>query len=239
VRERERASERERARARAPVPASASASASASAHHARYLANLVPTAPSTEPRSRQIDGVAVRSLSGLGWLHGAPVPRPPARTHAATRCGWRVHRRWVTSVRCAFWLSFPTPHLCSCHGIWSEGRRGPGQMELRCGQGLRFNGSLCRHYSLPNSTDRTRVSIDFRAVPRSLYSTHQRGDHRQRHGNVAERAAASAPPTRGAGPAAWTWRQDRHHRRVFRMGADGVLRKGGGGHRRTAKGASS
>lgn len=113
-------------------------------------------------------------------------------------------------------------------------------MELRCGQGLRFNGSLCRHYSLPNSTDRTRVSIDFRAVPRSLYSTQHRGDHRQRHGNVAERAAASALPTRGlAEPAAWTWRQDRHHRRVFRMGADGVLRKGGGGHRRTAKGASS
>ena len=42
-------------------------------------------------------------------------------------------------------------------------------MELRRGQGFRFNGSKCRHYTLPNSTPHTRVSFDFRVVPKQLY----------------------------------------------------------------------
>ena len=45
--------------------------------------------------------------------------------------------------------------------------------ELEPGQGARFNGQQCRHYTVPNRTEHTRVSIDFRAVPLSLY----RGDY--------------------------------------------------------------
>jgi len=39
---------------------------------------------------------------------------------------------------------------------------GPGQM-------MQFWGNQCVHYTLPNETDRTRVSFDFRIIPRSLY----------------------------------------------------------------------
>ena len=42
-------------------------------------------------------------------------------------------------------------------------------MELCSGQALRFNGNKCRHYTLPNSTPHTRVSFDFRVVPKQLY----------------------------------------------------------------------
>ena len=34
---------------------------------------------------------------------------------------------------------------------------------------LRFNGSYCEHYTLPNQTPDTRVSFDFRVIPRSFW----------------------------------------------------------------------
>ena len=42
-------------------------------------------------------------------------------------------------------------------------------MDLRAGEGLRFNGIACRHYTCANDTGRTRVSFDFRVIPRSLW----------------------------------------------------------------------
>ena len=45
-------------------------------------------------------------------------------------------------------------------------------MEMDIGTGLRFWGNQCRHYTDPNRTDSTRVSFDFRVVPRQLW----RGD---------------------------------------------------------------
>eukprot|EP00967_Tisochrysis_lutea_P042109 scaffold50686_cov35-Tisochrysis_lutea.AAC.1 len=36
---------------------------------------------------------------------------------------------------------------------------------LNVGQVLRFNGSLCRHFTVPNQTDATRVSFDLRCIP--------------------------------------------------------------------------
>ena len=44
---------------------------------------------------------------------------------------------------------------------------------LRQGEALRFNGSLCRHHTVPNASDRTRVSFDLRAIPAS--AVHPRG----------------------------------------------------------------
>ena len=34
-----------------------------------------------------------------------------------------------------------------------------------------FWGNQCLHYTLPNDTDTTSVSIDFRVVPREFYQT--------------------------------------------------------------------
>ena len=60
---------------------------------------------------------------------------------------------------------------------------------LDCGQGLRFDGYACRHFTVPNDTDKTRVSFDFRAVPRSLW----RPGHGGRIGDYAVRTVARAP----------------------------------------------
>jgi hypothetical protein len=46
---------------------------------------------------------------------------------------------------------------------------------------LRFNGNRCRHYTEANSTDSTRVSFDFRVIPRSLW----RADHKGLIGDYA------------------------------------------------------
>jgi len=36
---------------------------------------------------------------------------------------------------------------------------------LALGEALRFNGSLCRHHTVPNQSGTTRVSFDLRVVP--------------------------------------------------------------------------
>lgn len=42
-------------------------------------------------------------------------------------------------------------------------------VDLDVGQGLRFDGYNCRHYTVPNDSGETRVSFDFRVVPGSLW----------------------------------------------------------------------
>jgi hypothetical protein len=43
-------------------------------------------------------------------------------------------------------------------------------LELRRGQLCRFWGNQCQHYTVANQTDATRVSFDFRVIPRSMYT---------------------------------------------------------------------
>jgi len=50
------------------------------------------------------------------------------------------------------------PHRADFHPI-----------EMENGEMLRFNGYHCRHYTEPNETSCTRVSLDFRVIPVSLY----------------------------------------------------------------------
>merc|ERR1712014_437767 len=42
-------------------------------------------------------------------------------------------------------------------------------LELGYGEFVRFNGAYCRHHTLPNATDSTRVSLDFRVIPRRFW----------------------------------------------------------------------
>ena len=42
-------------------------------------------------------------------------------------------------------------------------------IELTEHEYLRFDGYNCRHFTVPNDTDYTRISFDFRVVPVSLY----------------------------------------------------------------------
>ena len=50
-------------------------------------------------------------------------------------------------------------------------------MELRVGQLLQFYGHQCDHFSLPNATGVTRLSLDFRVVPRSAFLERYEGSH--------------------------------------------------------------
>ena len=42
-------------------------------------------------------------------------------------------------------------------------------LDMRPGQIAVFDGTTCAHYTLANTTERTRVSLDFRAVPGSAW----------------------------------------------------------------------
>jgi len=48
--------------------------------------------------------------------------------------------------------------------IWSE--------EMNYGEILRFYGNQCVHYNEINDTGNTRVSIDFRVIPFSMWDEH-------------------------------------------------------------------
>ena len=56
--------------------------------------------------------------------------------------------------------------------LWSESSPGAGDyaaFEAGPGKAIRFYGNRCRHYTLENETDGTRVSFDFRVIPRHLF----------------------------------------------------------------------
>jgi hypothetical protein len=62
----------------------------------------------------------------------------------------------------------PAAHTATATGSGGEGE-GAGGGAAAAGEFLRFNGSYCSHHTLPNQTDVTRVSFDFRVIPRSFW----------------------------------------------------------------------
>eukprot|EP00966_Prymnesium_polylepis_P189677 4394875-Prymnesium_polylepis.1 len=69
-----------------------------------------------------------------------------------------------------YWL--PMSRVWGSNTLWSESSPGAADFapfELEPGQMMRFYGNRCRHYTEPNDTDGTRVSIDFRVVPLHLH----------------------------------------------------------------------
>ena len=78
--------------------------------------------------------------------------------------------------------------------LWLESVPGRGDfrpMELRPGQALRFWAHSCEHYTVPNTTEATRVSFDFRVVPSAeafyseSYPNARRKDGHMRFGKAA------------------------------------------------------
>eukprot|EP00961_Rhodomonas_salina_P207468 2800453-Rhodomonas_salina.1 len=47
--------------------------------------------------------------------------------------------------------------------------------DVRYGAGVRFYGNKCRHYTVRNGSDRTRVSLDIRVIPARLYCDEWKG----------------------------------------------------------------
>jgi hypothetical protein len=76
--------------------------------------------------------------------------------------------------------------LTPCSGsntLWCEsapGRADFRPVELQPGQGLRFWGHQCEHYTVPNETGSTRCSFDCRIIPsRALYRERYEQSHRR------------------------------------------------------------
>jgi hypothetical protein len=64
-----------------------------------------------------------------------------------------------------FWM--PLTKAYGNNTLWAETGPGLGNFhpfELEYGQIQRFNGTYCRHKTLPNDTGKTRISLDFRVV---------------------------------------------------------------------------
>lgn len=90
---------------------------------------------------------------------GAPTGRP----HKDAEYGHQVHE-------VNFWL--PVTRTIGSNSLFAESAPGRGDFEpfeLQYGEVQRFWGSQCQHYTLANETETTRVSIDFRVVPRSRH----------------------------------------------------------------------
>ena len=75
-----------------------------------------------------------------------------------------------TNCEINFWIPFT--RVWGSNTLHSESSPGCGDFhpfELEPGQGVRFCGNTCRHFTQANQTGSTRVSFDMRVIPRSLY----------------------------------------------------------------------
>lgn len=71
-----------------------------------------------------------------------------------------------------FWL--PLTCVLDNNTLWLESQPNKNDfhpVRIQYGEYLRFYGNLCRHFTKPNDTSQTRISLDFRAVS-SLSGTH-------------------------------------------------------------------
>lgn len=64
-----------------------------------------------------------------------------------------------------FWV--PLSKVSGSNSLYSESEPGKGDykaFEAGPGEAVRFWGNRCRHYTVPNDSERTRVSFDFRVI---------------------------------------------------------------------------
>ena len=67
---------------------------------------------------------------------------------------------------------FPLTEMKNTNSVWVESEPGLGDfkpMEANFGTLIQFNGNVCRHYNKINEEGKTRISMDFRILPISLY----------------------------------------------------------------------
>lgn len=75
-----------------------------------------------------------------------------------------------------FWL--PLSPVYDTNSLWVESAPGLHDfkpIEAQPGEGFRFYGNQCEHYTCPNTTEHTRISLDFRVVPAALYDPEYKG----------------------------------------------------------------
>ena len=68
-----------------------------------------------------------------------------------------------------YWV--PLTHVSGANSLWVETSPGASDfqpIEACFGQAVRFYGNRCNHFTVPNTSGRTRISFDFRVLPASL-----------------------------------------------------------------------
>ena len=69
-----------------------------------------------------------------------------------------------------YWL--PLTHAFGNNSLWVESapfRLDHAPLDVKCGEVARFYGNRCTHFTVPNDTQHTRITLDFRAVPGCLF----------------------------------------------------------------------
>ena len=82
-----------------------------------------------------------------------------------------------------FWL--PCTPAYGNNTCWSESTPGAGDyrpFELGVGEMMQFWGNQCLHYTVPNDTPHSRLTIDFRVIPLQHYAERYPNSHSQRTG---------------------------------------------------------
>ena len=81
-----------------------------------------------------------------------------------------VYKRQPTEINC--WLPITGP-ISATNGLYAESSPGAGDFTpFSCpgnGSAVMFWGNQCEHYSTPNETSVTRLSIDFRVIREDLF----------------------------------------------------------------------
>lgn len=95
-----------------------------------------------------------------------------------------------------FWV--PMTEVWGANSLHLESSPGAGDftaVALGYGRALRFDGAHCHHHTVPNTTDATRVSFDFRVIPVSFW----RDSHGRRVGDYDLELAVPAEEEGGGG----------------------------------------
>ena len=111
---------------------------------------------------------------------GVPQDKPLGKRHCDAEYGHQP-------AEVNFWI--PLTACAGSNTLWTESRPGEGDfapLEGGLGDGFRFDGNQCVHYTVPNETDTTRVSLDFRVVAKHRHDDHFVGGCALRDGkNIA------------------------------------------------------
>jgi ectoine hydroxylase-related dioxygenase (phytanoyl-CoA dioxygenase family) len=96
------------------------------------------------------------------------VSMPARKPTIGLHCDSEYERHQSAEIN--FWV--PLTRVWGSNTLHLESSPDAGDfrpVEMDFGTALRFNGNHCRHFTEANDTNCTRVSFDFRIVPRSLW----------------------------------------------------------------------
>lgn len=126
--------------------------------------------------SSQRSGASWRTSSRPSSASVSPSSAPPTlRLHfPGPRALGKPHRdrdyAGHTGAEINFWV--PLTRAFGTNALYVESAPDVGDaapLALEYGDCFRFDGENCRHHTVANTTDTTRVSLDFRCIPLSLY----------------------------------------------------------------------